>query len=368
MSSKYSLSILVPVYNEEKTLGKVFAKIEKIMKPDYELIIVNDASKDSSLEIINDFIKRHNHMNIVLINHEINKGKGAGIKSAVRVAEGSFFVIQDADLEYEPAEIPPLLELAETRGLKAVYGSRFLGTIEGMATANYYANKFYNFLLRRLYKTKITDMHTCYKLVDTKLLKSLHMEANGFGYAPELISKLLKKGIDVEELPISFKGRTKKEGKKIDLLDGIECVLSLIHYRYGKKTNFLNLNNVRMTSKFMVVGFAGFLTNYLILTMASNYYSKHYSEILAVIISLQVTFVLHDRWTYSHMGKMSNKLHSRYLYFMSTNIVGGFVTALCFSLLVGRISDLASLIIAASLGLIWNYAFNLIVTWRRASS
>ncbi len=232
------LSILVPVYNEEKTILKILEGVTSLDIDNYEVLIVNDASKDTSLDIIDKFKKRFEHPNvhIKVFSHVKNRGKGGGIKTGLEHARGRYFVIQDADLEYNPADIPSLLKTALAKDHPVVYGSRFLGEIRGMPRPNYFANRFYNFLLRRLYRTAISDMHTCYKMVRTDIIKDFNMSAEGFGYASELVSKLLRSGYEIIEVPISFNGRTKKEGKKIDIQDGIECTLDLLRFRF--KRNF----------------------------------------------------------------------------------------------------------------------------------
>jgi glycosyltransferase involved in cell wall biosynthesis len=235
-NSKVLLSILVPVYNEEKTLERMLDRVTSLPIDSYEVIVVNDASRDKSAIIIDAFIKKFRNPNVKIQvhTHPKNKGKGAGIQTGIKNATGEYFVIQDADLEYNPKEIPKLLEEAMRNNRPVVYGSRFLGKIEDMAGANYQANRFYNLLVRTLYRTNITDMHTCYKMVKTELIRELKMTSDGFDYAPELVSKLLKRNIEIYEIPISFKGRTKKQGKKIGYKDGVECTISLIKYRFSK--------------------------------------------------------------------------------------------------------------------------------------
>lgn len=231
------LSILVPVYNEETTIRKILDKTTSLPIKKYEVLVVDDASNDKSRSIIEAFAKKFNKPNVSLkiLSHEINRGKGAGIKTALGLAGGEYFIIQDADLEYDPTDIPALLEKARKGKYRAVYGSRFMGKISKMPKANYYANRFYNFLLRRLYKTSITDMHTCYKMVNVELLRDLKMTSEGFDYATELVSKLLRRGVDIHEAPIRFNGRTKKEGKKIGIKDGIDCTYMIFKYRLAKK-------------------------------------------------------------------------------------------------------------------------------------
>jgi glycosyltransferase involved in cell wall biosynthesis len=228
------LTIFVPVYNEEATLQILLDKLAMIkLKQKAQLIIVNDGSKDGSQAIINKWVEsKPVAFNIDVIDHKKNRGKGAGIQTALKQATGKYFVIQDADLEYDPAEIPQILDAALRNDAPVVYGSRFLGTITNMPRPNYYANRVYNMLIRLLYNVKMTDMHTCYKMVKTDLFKDLDIHSDGFGYAAEVISKLLNRKIAIMEVPINFVGRTAKEGKKINARDGIECLLQMVKYRF----------------------------------------------------------------------------------------------------------------------------------------
>jgi glycosyltransferase involved in cell wall biosynthesis len=230
------LSILVPVYNEEKTIHKLLKSVTALPIDNYEVLVVNDASKDKSLEIIESFqagLKKDN-VKLKVFEHPKNRGKGGGIKTGLLHATGQYFVIQDADLEYDPKDIPTLLDKAMSGGYPVVYGSRFKGSIKNMHLANNMANRFYNFILRRLYTTNISDMHTCYKMVNRKLLKSFNMKSEGFDYATELVSNILRRGIEIVEVPISFNGRTKRDGKKIGVRDGIDCTYKIFKYRFGK--------------------------------------------------------------------------------------------------------------------------------------
>ncbi len=228
----HRLSIVVPVYNEEKTLKTILNKLTSLKMDNFELIIVDDASKDRSHEIISSHFLEHKNIPHTVVRHAKNMGKGAGIKTGLKTAKGKFFVIQDADLEYDPKDISGLLQFAEDNEAEAVYGSRFLGDFKDMPRPNYYANKAYNFLMRRLYDSDITDMHTCYKLVRTELISSLNLASDGFSYSTELASKLLRKGVTIHEVPISFSGRTRKEGKKISYIDGIKCAGEIFVHRF----------------------------------------------------------------------------------------------------------------------------------------
>jgi glycosyltransferase involved in cell wall biosynthesis len=235
----YLLTILVPVFNEERTLREILERTTTLQIEKYEVIVVDDASSDQSPQIISDFEENFSSKNVdlVTVRHSKNQGKGSAIQTATKLAQGRYFVIQDADLEYSPEDLPALLEHATSNKYPVVYGSRFLGDIKGMPRPNYHANKFYNFLLRRMYPTSITDMHTCYKMVRIDLMRKLKIESNGFGYATELVSKILRNNIRIQEAPISFSGRTKSDGKKIDVMDGVECTLKLVQLRFTRKHN-----------------------------------------------------------------------------------------------------------------------------------
>jgi dolichol-phosphate hexosyltransferase len=233
MGKNYDLTILVPVYNEEVSLPTILKKIENAKLPNAEVVIVNDGSADNSKDIVEEWAKKKDlPFTVRVVHHPKNKGKGAAIQTGLKLSEGHYFVIQDADLEYDPAEIPTLLEVALQNEAPVIYGSRFMGTINDMPRANYYANRFYNLLVRGLYGVQITDMHTCYKMIQTDLFKELGIKQHGFGYAPEVISKLLRKKVPIMEAPITYTGRTVKEGKKINTRDGWECLTQLVKYRF----------------------------------------------------------------------------------------------------------------------------------------
>lgn len=222
----------MPVYNEEAHLPSILKKMEGVTLPNVEVIIVNDGSKDKSKDIIEEWARKKGlPFELRIVHHDKNRGKGAGIQTGLSMATGTYFVIQDADLEYDPVEIPGLLDAATKANAPVVYGSRFMGSIKSMPFANYVGNRFYNLLLLAMYGVRITDMHTCYKMIQTDLFKELDIQNQGFGYAPEVISKLLRKKVPIMEVPINYVGRRAQEGKKINARDGIECLTHLIKYR-----------------------------------------------------------------------------------------------------------------------------------------
>lgn len=364
------LSILIPVYNEEKTVAKVLKRTISLPIDKYEVIVVNDASIDKSGEIIAAFKKSFDLKNVTLkiINRKKNMGKGAAIKTGIKHASGEYFVIQDADFEYDSREIPRLLTYAQENKIRVVYGSRFLGNISRMPRANYIANVFYNVLLRILYGKKITDMHTCYKMVKTDLLRSLDMQSNSFDYATELVSKLLKRKVTIHELPISFHGRTKSEGKKINIMDGVECLYKLFVYRFIDITNSHTISSIILL-RFFIVGTIGFFVNYGILVVLTELGSLNHvpAEMIAALIAFHVTFFLHDKWTYALRVNDRNallSLRARYGAFIASNSIGAAMTVVVFAITFNFINRLPALLIGAVCGLVWNYIINGFVIWR----
>ncbi len=221
------LSIIMPVYNEAGTIGEILEVLEKV-PIDKEIVIVDDCSSDGTV----DFLKKLNKPDIRIFYHEKNMGKGSAIRTALEQVKGEITVIQDADLEYDPWQLPELLKLFKERKAEVVYGSRFMGTHTGQYFWNAIGNKFLTFLTNFLYNAWISDMETCYKMIKTDIFRSLELEGKGFEIEPEITSKLLKRGHRIIETPISYFGRTYDEGKKIHWKDGIRAIFTLLKYRF----------------------------------------------------------------------------------------------------------------------------------------
>lgn len=222
------LSIIVPVYNEAKTLATILDRLLELPL-DSEIIAVDDASWDDSPEILKDYADRGS---IKFVWHEQNRGKGSAIRTALAEATGEYTVIQDADEEYNPEDIVRLLEVAVNKRADAVFGSRILGKRSGISYKRYYwGGRLLTVLANLLYGVNITDESTCYKMVRTKLLKSLNLRCERFEFCPELVSRLGRQKIKIYEIPINYNPRKMQEGKKIRWHDGLSAIWTLLRYR-----------------------------------------------------------------------------------------------------------------------------------------
>ena len=236
------LTIIIPCYNEEQYVENVLSRVIEV-KLNYnlekEIIIVNDGSVDSTLSKIEQFISQHRSANIKLLNHEINYGKGSCIKTALKEVTGQLIVIQDADLEYNPEDFNLLLKPIEEENADVVLGSRFRGHSprRGPFFLHAWVNKLYTLISNFLTRQHLTDIHTCYKMYKTGVLKNIELEEKRFGIDPEIIAKLShQKNIKIAEVGISYKGRNFAEGKKINITDGFRAFYCIIKYNlFGKK-------------------------------------------------------------------------------------------------------------------------------------
>ena len=218
------LSVIIPVYNEADNIKRILSAVENV-KINKEIIVVDDFSTDGTRE----FLRKK--QGIKLVFHKKNMGKGAAIRSALKIVSGDFVIIQDADLEYSPNQYTKLFKPIKENSTKVVYGSRILG--KGVfLKSSYYANRFLTLLTNVLFNGHITDMETCYKMIETKLLKNLNLTSSRFEIEPEITCKILKRKEKIVELPINYKGR--KKGKKIGVKDGIQAIWNLIKWKLKK--------------------------------------------------------------------------------------------------------------------------------------
>lgn len=221
------LSVIVPAYNEEKTIKNILEQLSK-QRAVTEIVVVDDASKDKTASIA----LRMKNRKIKVVRHVKNKGKGGAIRTGLRKAKGEYVLIQDADLEYDPHEIPTLVEPVLSGRAHVVFGSRFFGAHTNMFYWHYLGNKFLNFIVNLLYDTILSDLETCYKLMPRKLMLDLDLQSNDFRIEPEITCKLLRRKVQILEVPISYIGRTYEEGKKITWVDGIKAMGTIISLRF----------------------------------------------------------------------------------------------------------------------------------------
>jgi len=222
------LSIIIPVYNEISSIQKVIEEVKKsCSNKDKEIIIVDDYSTDGTRQ----FLENLKDPQMKVLFHSKNMGKGACINTAKEYITGDIVIIQDADLEYSPQDWPSLIKLIEEGYADVVYGSRFLGPHRVFAFWHYFANKFLTFLTNILYDTILTDMETGYKAFKAEVLKKINIKSKRFDFEPEITAKIFKKKFRVYEVPITYRGRTYKEGKKITWKDAFWAIWALIKYR-----------------------------------------------------------------------------------------------------------------------------------------
>lgn len=224
------LSIIVPVYNEEKTLLPLLKKVQSVqlfgLKK--QILIVNDGSSDKTAQIL----KKLKVPGGLILQHEKNRGKGAAIRTAIPHTKGDIVIIQDADLEYDPNDYKTVLAPILSGAADVVYGSRFMGVHRAFMLLHYLGNKLLTHVTNLLYGTILTDMETCYKAFKGEILRSLILRSNRFDFEPEVTAKVLKRGYKLFEVPISYHGRGFGEGKKITWRDGVVALVCLIRYRF----------------------------------------------------------------------------------------------------------------------------------------
>ncbi len=231
-----TLSIIVPAYNEEKTIHLILNKIKEVALINNikkEVVIVNDCSKDKTSEAITTYMKNNPELNISYYEHEVNKGKGAALHTGIAKATGEIVVIQDADLEYDPNEYNDLLKPFYVADADVVYGSRFIGGNPHRILFFWHTigNKLLTLLSNALTNLNLTDMETCYKMFKREIIQGLDLKEKRFGFEPEVTAKISKiKEIKIYEIGISYYGRTYAEGKKISWKDGFRALWCIAKY------------------------------------------------------------------------------------------------------------------------------------------
>jgi glycosyltransferase involved in cell wall biosynthesis len=234
------LSIIIPAYNEEKTIHLLLEKIKTVQLPnniEKEIIIINDCSKDDTKGAVQNFIHLNNQLNIQYFEHENNKGKGSALHTGIKNATGEYLIIQDADLEYDPNEYVDLLKPVINGFADVVYGSRFMGNNPHRILFFWHTigNKLLTFYSNMFTNLNLTDMETCYKLFKTDIIQKIKLNEKRFGFEPEVTAKISRiPKIRIYEVGISYYGRTYDEGKKIGLKDGFKAIFCILKYGFLK--------------------------------------------------------------------------------------------------------------------------------------
>ena len=224
-----TLSVIVPVFNERSTVAEIVRRMRSVELPvEREIVIVDDGSGDGTADVLTQL----RDSTVRVLKHAQNRGKGAAIRTGLESATGDLVLVQDADLEYDPEDWPRLLAPVLKGRAYVVYGSRFTGERRNMLFLHWVGNRFLSLVTNILYNSTLSDMETCYKLFDRRVLDGMRLTADRFDFEPEFTAKILRRGIRIYEVPISYAGREPDEGKKITWHDGISALWTLVKYRF----------------------------------------------------------------------------------------------------------------------------------------
>ena len=227
--SFHKLSVIVPVFDERNTVVEILRRMRAVELPlDLEIVVVDDGSGDGTRDVLRQLADS----TVRVITHPENRGKGAAIRSGLELVTGDLVLVQDADLEYDPEDWPALLRPLLRGKAQVVYGSRFTGERRNMLFLHWMGNRFLSLVTNVLYNTTLSDMETCYKLFDRRVLDGIKLHATRFEFEPEITAKILRRGIRIYEVPISYTGREFDEGKKITWRDGFIALWTLVKYRF----------------------------------------------------------------------------------------------------------------------------------------
>ena len=223
------LSVIVPVFNERNTVVEIMRRMRAVELPiEREIILVDDGSSDGTLQVLQQL----GDSTVRVVKHPANRGKGAAIRTGLEQATGDLVLIQDADLEYDPEDWPKLLAPVFRGKATVVYGSRFTGERRNMLFLHWMGNRMLSLVTNVLYNTTLSDMETCYKLFDRRVFDGITLRSDRCDFEPEITAKVLRKGIRIYEVPISYSGREFHEGKKITWRDGFAALYALVKFRF----------------------------------------------------------------------------------------------------------------------------------------
>lgn len=232
MAKIKKLTVVVPIFNEKNTILRILERVDKVVLPgiEKEIIMVDDFSTDGTRDILKELKKTRKDLKIIY--KENNSGKGFTLKEGFRYASGDYVIVQDADLEYDPEDYTKLIRALEEEKAEVIYGSRFSGSYEEMTNLHYFGNKLLTIITNIFFGVLLTDMETCYKLMPGEFVRKVEIKSPRFNFEPEITAKIIKSGMKIREVPITYKGRSHSEGKKITWKDGLSALTTLIKFRY----------------------------------------------------------------------------------------------------------------------------------------
>jgi glycosyltransferase involved in cell wall biosynthesis len=227
-----SLSVIVPVFNERNTVAEIVRRIRQVEVPlSVEVVVIDDGSSDGTDKVLAAL----EDSAVQVITHPVNRGKGAAVRTGLAAVRGDLVLVQDADLEYDPDDWPRLLDPVLKGKAQVVYGSRFTGERKNMLLSHWIGNRFLSLVTNVLYGSTLSDMETCYKLFDRKVLDGIVLTSDRFEIEPEITAKVLLRGHRIYEVPISYAGREVAEGKKITWVDGFRALVTLVRCRFSPR-------------------------------------------------------------------------------------------------------------------------------------
>ena len=351
LAAMCTLTLVVPCYNEEATLAGCIERVLKLRSKTLklEIIIVDDCSKDKSLEVALDLEEKIPEIRV--LHHEVNKGKGAALRTGFQYATGDYVGIQDADLEYEPMEYLKLLEPLQQNEADVVFGSRYLrpGKRKVLYFWHSWMNKTLTFISNMMTNLDISDMETCYKLFRREIIQSIELKENRFGFEPEVVAKVAQRHYRVWEMAISYRPRSVEEGKKINWKDGVRALYCILHY--SAHTAQLPMQLLL----YLFIGGVSALGNILFFSLLLFAgFKMMVAVVLAFVGAALVNYLLCVTILFRHKARWST-LGEIFLYLLTVTIMGAFDAVITVSLIRWGMSPLLSKTLATLFGFVGNF-------------